>query len=217
MLALKKRLNRTFGQNPARLVRCLGFCGEIAGSPQVPAGYGAPGVPFFGACVHYVGFGEVGGGDFVGGFEGAEGESESLADTVVRNGKDVGPSEAEHEEHFDGPDADAADLGEVFDDLGVGHAADAGERGDGAVDGFGGEVADGEGLVVREAGLAELFVGCGDEVFGGGVRGEVQAGGVGVLAGNGFGEAGEDSRVDGGGGFAVELLIDDGLEERFEG
>ena len=36
------------------------------------------------------------------------------------------------------------------------HAADAGEGGDGAVEGFGGEVAEGEGLVGGEAGGAEL-------------------------------------------------------------
>ncbi len=54
----------------------------------------------------------------------------------------------------------------MVDDLLVGQAADLGERGDGAVDGFGGEVAEGERFVVREAGGAELFVGGFEEVFG---------------------------------------------------
>ena len=47
--------------------------GEVVGSPEVPAGYGGPGLPFFGSAVDDVGFGEVEGRDFVGGFEFAEG------------------------------------------------------------------------------------------------------------------------------------------------
>ena len=47
----------------------------------------------------------------------------------------------------------------MFDDGFVGHALDLLESGDGAVDGFGGEIAEGERLVFREAGGAELFVG----------------------------------------------------------
>ena len=120
--------------------------GEVAGSPEVPAGDCAPGCHFF-ARVNDVGFGEVHGGDFVGGFELAEGEGEAFADAVVGDGQDVGAAEAEDEEHFHGPFADAADLGEVLDDGFVGHAADGFEIGDGAVEGFGGEVAEGEGLV----------------------------------------------------------------------
>ena len=146
----------------------VGF-GEVAGAPEVPAGDGAPGLPFFCAALHVVGFGEVDGGDLVGGFEFAEGEGEAFADAVVVDGEDVGAAEAEDEEHLDGPAADAADLGEVFDDGFVGHAADVGESGDGAVDGLGGEVAEGEHLVFREAGGAELLVGAVEEVLRGGV------------------------------------------------
>ena len=97
--------------------------------------------------MHDVGFGEVHGGDLVGGFEFAEGEGEAFADAVVVDGEDVGAAEAEDQQHFYGPAADAADLREVFDDGFVGHAADVSEIGDGAVDGFGGEVAEGEHLV----------------------------------------------------------------------
>jgi hypothetical protein len=96
---------------------------------------------------------------------------------------------------------------EVFDDGFVGHATDAGEGGDGAVDGFGGEVAEGEGFVVGEAGGAELLVGAVEEVMG-----------IGVIADTADGmEAFEQAAVDGGGGFAVELLVDDGFDERFKG
>ena len=72
----------------------LGF-GEIAGSPQIPACYGAPGLPFFCSAVHLVGLGEVHGGDLVGGFEFAEGEGEAFADAVVVDGKNIGAAEAE--------------------------------------------------------------------------------------------------------------------------
>jgi hypothetical protein len=60
----------------------------------------------------------------------------------------------------------------VFDDGFVGHAADAGEGGDGAVEGFGGEVAEGEGLVGGEAGGAELLVGAVEDLLGEGVAGD---------------------------------------------
>ena len=163
--------------------------------------------------MHLVGFGEVERGDLVGGLELAEGEGEAFADAVVGDGEDVGAAEAEDEEHLDGPAADAADLGEVLDDVLVGHAADAGESGDGTVDGLGGEVAEGEGLVVREAGGAELLVGCVEEVL----CGEV----LGLTGGSAFGgdgiEAFEEAAVDGGGGFAVKLLINDAFDESFEG
>ena len=146
--------------------------GEVAGAPQIPAGDGAPGFPFFCAALHDVGFGEEVGGDLGGGLEALEGEGEAFADAVVAGGKDVGAAETEDEEHLDGPLADAADLGEVVDDGLVGHAADAGEGGDGAVEGFGGEVAEGEGLVGGEAGGAELLGGDVEDLLGSGWMGE---------------------------------------------
>ena len=145
--------------------------GEVAGAPEVPARDRAPGMPAFGAALHDVGLGEVHGGDFVGGFEFAEGESEAFADAVVIDGKDVGAAETGDEEHLDGPAADAADLREVLDDSFVGHTANAGESGDGAVDGFGGKVAEGEHLILGEAGGAELLVGAVEKVLSGEVLG----------------------------------------------
>jgi hypothetical protein len=90
----------------------------------------------------------------------------------------------------------------VLDDGFVGHAADAGERGDGAVDGLGGEVAEGECFVVREAGGAELLVGAVEEVL------RVRGG----SARSPGGKALDQAAMDGGGGLAVELLVDDGFE-----
>ena len=59
---------------------------------------------------------------------------------------------------------------------------------------------------MREAGGAELLVGAVEEVL----RGEV------LVACDGI-EAFEETSVDGGGGFAVKLLVDDGFDEGFEG
>src|SRR5215469_14438074 len=180
--------------------------GQVAGAPHVPACYGAPGFPAFAAFVHLVWFGEVHGGDFVGGLELAEGEGEAFADSVVGDGEDVGAAEAEDEEHLDGPATDSADLREVLDDGVVGHAADAGERGYGAVDSFGSEIAEGEHLVLGEAGLTELLVGRVEDVF----RAEVLWAVRGV-------EALDEALMNGCGSLAVELLVDDGFDQGLEG
>jgi antitoxin component of MazEF toxin-antitoxin module len=186
--------------------------GEVAGAPQVPACDRAPGGPLAGAFFHVGGFGEQCGCELGFRLETLEGEGEAFADAVVAGGEDVGAAEAEHEEHFDRPAADAADLGEVLDDVVVGHAADAGEGGDGAVEGLGGEVAEGEGFVVGEAGGAKLLVGAVEEVL----RVEVDGVAVGLDAGD-EDEAFKQAAVDGGGGLAVELLVEDGLREGLEG
>ena len=47
-------------------------------------------MPFFGSADHDIGLGEVHGGDFVGGFEFAEGEGEAFTDAVVGDREDVG-------------------------------------------------------------------------------------------------------------------------------
>ena len=67
-------------------------------------------------------------------------------------------------------------------------------------------------LVVGEAGGAELLVGAVEEVL----RRGMGSGACGLERQH-WGEGFEQAAVDGGGGFAVELLIDDGLDERFEG
>jgi hypothetical protein len=183
---------------------------EVAGAPEIPAGNGAEGAPFFSAAGHLFGGGEVGLGDDAFASEGSggegvfalEGEVEAFADSVIGDGEDVGTAEAEHEEHFDGPAADAADFDQAGDDVVVAHAADALQGGDGPVEGFGGEVAEGEEFVAGEAGGAELFVGRVEQGLG---RGVESAGDL------------KDAAEDGGGGAAVELLVDDGFEERFKG
>lgn len=161
--------------------------------------------------MHDVGFGEIHGSDFVGGLELTEGEGEAFADAVVVDGEDVGTAEAEDQEHFNGPSAYAANLYEMFDDGFVGHAADVFEIGDGAVDGLCGEIAEGEHLVFGEAGSAELLVGAVEEVLRAGMVWFSVGGDAADVV-----EAFDHAAMDGGGGFAVELLIDDGFDERFE-
>ena len=100
----------------------------------------------------------------------------------------------------------------MFDDGFVGHAADVFEIGDGAVDGFGGEVSEGEHLVFGEAGGAELLVGAVKELLWRGM-----GRGAGGREGHDRGEAFDHAAMNGGGGFSVELLIDDGFDESFEG
>ena len=103
---------------------------------------------------------------------------------------------------MDGPCADAANLGEAVDDFLVGHATDPRQSGDSAVEGLGGEVAKGFGFTGREAHGAKQVVGCLKQELGGGVD---------------FAKGSEQSFEDGGGGSSVELLINDGFEERLEG
>ena len=98
----------------------------------------------------------------------------------------------------------------MFDDGFVGHAANLFESGDGAVDGFSGEIAKGQGLVAGEARGTELLVGAIEDVLG---RGVSACDFEGHYGREGFNKA----TVDGGGSLAVELLVDDGFDERFEG
>lgn len=162
--------------------------------------------------MHEVGFGEEAGGDLLGGFEAGEGEGEAFADAVIVDWEDVGAAEAEDEQHLDGPTTDSSYLRQVLDDVFIGHTADAGEGGDGAVEGLGGEVSQGERFVVGEPGRAELLVGAVDEVL----RVGMEALAAGIEAAEGM-EAFDEAAMDGGGGFAVELLIDDAFDERLEG
>ena len=157
--------------------------------------------------MHFVGFGEVHWSDLVGGFEFAEGEGEAFADSIVVDRQDVGAAETEDQQHFYGPAAYASDLGEVFDDGFVGHAADVLEVGDGAVDGFRGEIAEGEHLVLGKTGGAKLLVGAFEELL----RSGVGSGACGFEC-HGGREGFNHAAVDGGGSFAVELLVDDGFD-----
>src|ERR1700758_4852373 len=95
--------------------------GEVAGTPHVPACDGAPGSPFLSATLHLLACGKQVGRNLLRWLEAEEGESEAFANAVVVDGEDIGVAEPEDEEHLDGPAADASHLGEMFDDVLVGH------------------------------------------------------------------------------------------------
>src|SRR5580658_881463 len=133
--------------------------GEVAGAPHVPTRDGAPGRPLLSAPLHLLGCREEVGSNFCRWLETEIGERKALAHAIVGDRKDVGAAEPEDEKHLDGPAADAAHLREVLDDVFVGHFLDGGERGHGSVERLGGEIAQGEHFVLREAGRAELLVG----------------------------------------------------------
>ena len=105
--------------------------------------------------------------------------------------------------------ADAADLGEVVDD-GLRRTCGGSRASEGTVPSrvLAARSRRARVLLCGEAGGAELRCGAVEDLLRGGVDGS--EGGERLEA---FDEAG----VDGGGGFAVELLVDDGLGEGLEG
>ena len=114
--------------------------------------------------------GQHGGVEGFGFGQAMKGERKALADAVITDGQYVRTSQAEDQQHFDGPAADAANSAEAGDDFFIWHAADAGQGGYGAVEGLGGEVAESENFALRDAGGAELYLGGVEQVFGGGVE-----------------------------------------------
>ena len=92
-----------------------------------------------------------------------------------------------------------AHLGEVLDDGFVAHRADFAQAGDGAVQGFGRQVAQGEGLVVRQTRHAQLLVGGLQQVRRRGVRARFEA-----FERDHIGKARKQLGVDGRRGLAVQ-------------
>src|SRR5881392_812832 len=85
--------------------------GALEGAPHVPTGDGAVGTPAFAEGEEFFGAGLV----FF-----AVGDGPALLYAEVVDRKNVGATEAEDEEHFDGPGADAADRDEALDEFFVG-------------------------------------------------------------------------------------------------
>ncbi len=123
-----------------------GVAGALAGAPHVPTGDGSVGTPTFAKGEEFLGLGHV---------LFAVGDGPAFFDAEVVDGENVGAAEAEDQEHFDGPGADAADGDEAFDELFVGELLGLFEGGDDAVDGFLREVLHGEDFGARETGFAE--------------------------------------------------------------
>ncbi len=119
------------------------------------------------------------------------------------DGEDVRAAEAEDQEHFDGPGADAADGDEALDEFFVGELLGFFERGDDAVDGFLREIFHGEDFSPGETGFAEDGLSQLEHFL----RSGGAAGGA----------EGLDAAVDSGGGLARDGLVGDGFEEGFIG
>ncbi len=85
---------------------------------------------------------------------------------IVIYGKNIGAAQAEDEKHLHRPAPDSAHLGKVLDDGFVRHAPNAGEAGDRAIDGLGREIAQGEALIVGEAGGTQLLIRGVEQVLG---------------------------------------------------
>ena len=127
-------------------------------------------------------------------------EGEPLAHAVISNGQDIGPAQSKDQQHFNGPGADAAHFSEAFDDVGIGHFEDGCVGWHCSVDGAGGKVSERFDLVARNAAGAEWFVGRVEQELGCWVAAEKLA----------------DPAMDGGGGFAVQLLVKDGFKQRLK-
>src|SRR6266568_7615442 len=125
----------------------------------------------------------------------------AFAHAVIIDGKDVGASEAEEKHHLDGPASDATHLGDTLDDLLIFHAGEGALVGNSGVEALGGEVAQGEEFVLRQAGGTKRGLLHGEKVFGRHAA---------------LGEEPLDASHDGRGGGSSELLIDDGAGQREE-
>jgi len=166
----------------------------LEGAPHVPTGDGAVGAPaltegqkFFRAGLVFF----------------AVGDGPAFLYAEVVDGKNIRAAEAENQKHFDGPGSDAADGDEAFDEFLVGELFGLFERGNDAVHGFVGEVLHGADFCAGEACFAE---GLGAELE------HFLGGGDAASFAEGF-----DAVEDGGGGFAGDGLVGDGLEEGFVG
>ena len=88
-----------------------GVAGALAGTPHVPTGDSAVGTPAFAESEEFLRLGHV---------LFAVGDGPAFFDAEVVDGENVGATEAEDQEHFDGPGADAADGDEALDEVFVG-------------------------------------------------------------------------------------------------
>jgi len=166
--------------------------GAFERAPHVPTGDGAIGTPAFAKGEEFFGLGHS---------PLAVGDGPAFFYAEIVDGEDVGTAEIENQKHFDGPGADAADGDEAFDEFVVGELFGLLAGGDDSFESFRGEIFHGQDFCVRQAGFAE------------GGRFELQhffgTGRAAVVA-ECF-----DAPENGGGGFAGDGLVSDGLHEGF--
>ena len=161
----------------------------VEAAPKIPGGGGTPGAPGFGEAFHLRRQRRLAEGI---------GAGNGVADAQVAGGEDVGTAESEDEKHLSRPDADAADLDELGDDVLVrqtGEGAEAEAPGPGALR----EIENGSSLGGGEAAGAER------------IRTKREDGGGRQAA---RAHRGMDARPDGGGGAPAELLRDDRAGQR---
>jgi hypothetical protein len=162
--------------------------------PEIPACYASIGLPALAEFQELLRLGEL--ALFVG-------ELETLLYCVIESWQHVRTAQTENQEHVDGPETYAADGGEARQDFVVGEFFDFFHAGDDAFDGFLSEIADCRDFLAGEACAAQLFVGGLLDLK---RRGEISAA-----------DAVFYPLQDCGGGLAVQLLVDDGFDERVVG
>lgn len=130
------------------------------------------------------------------------GGAKSGAHSEVIDRQNVGAAEVEHEQHLHRPAADPADLGEALDDRRVVEPLERRAPGNDRGERLGGEILEGGDLGEREAGGAQLL----------------DRGGEHLLRRRKGAPAarGDETREDGVGGGAVQLLVRDGLRQYLE-
>jgi len=121
----------------------------------------------------------------------------------VVDGKNIRPAEAEDQEHFNGPGADAADGDEAFDEFFIGEFFGFFECRDDAPDRLFGEILHGQDFCAGKARFAEDLAADFEHLLG---RGNSP-----------FCAERFDATEDGGGSLAGDGLVGDGFEERFVG
>lgn len=121
-------------------------------------------------------------------------------DAEIELGEDIGPTEAEDQEHLRGPATDSLHAGEVRDDLLVGPSAHARERNLTGID-LRREIPEVAELLPRQAGAAQSGVGRFEQLSRPRVAAAVKA---------------QDAVEYGPGGLPRELLVDDRAEQGVE-
>jgi hypothetical protein len=92
--------------------------------------------------------------------------TEPLPNAEVVDRQNVRPPQLEDKQHLNGPPPDSAASGESIDNLLVGKRADFPRTGHGAIDGLGGNIADGGRLRAREAEGSQVSIRDRLQVFG---------------------------------------------------
>ncbi len=170
------------------------FPGVVHGAPHIPTGDGAIGTPAFAEFGKLARFGNR----FF-----AIGEGETFLHAVIMNRQHVRASQTENQEHLDGPGADAANGDEPVNKFPIGEFHGVFERGDNALNRFGGQIANGGDFGFGKPRFAKSVKFREKDFFRRGA--------------DAVGAERADAVKDYFGGFSGDALIDDGAQEGFVG